>query len=140
MATQPALILLVDDDPDFLAMNREILEAKGYRVACFSDPESALASMKAERPRLVITDLMMANLDSGFALSRRIKADPALSGLPVIIVTAVTRRRGFDFRPHTQEELSAMCADAYFDKPVAPEALLAAVEQLLKRSAGEKTP
>jgi CheY-like chemotaxis protein len=125
------LILLVDDDQDFLEQNRGLLEARGYRVACFSDPGQALASLRRERPDLVVTDLMMKNLDSGFSLARAIKSEASLSAIPVILVTAVASQRGFDFNPRTREELAAMNADAYFDKPVAPEALIAKVEELL---------
>ena len=51
--------------------------------------------------------------------------------VPVIIVTAVSRHLGISFRPRTAEDLSAMNADAYFEKPVNPQALLAKVEELL---------
>jgi len=125
------LIMLVDDDRDFLEINRGLLEARGYRVVCFSDPDEALAAVKRERPDLLVTDLMMKNLDSGFSLARAIKAERALAGIPVILVTAVASQRGFDFNPRTREELAAMNAEAFFDKPVSPVALVAKVEELL---------
>ena len=125
------LIMLVDDDRDFLEINRGPLEAKGYRVICFSDPDEALAAVKRERPDLVLTDLMMKNLDSGFSLARAIKSEPALAAIPVILVTAVASQRGLDFNPRTREELAAMNAEAFFDKPVSPEALVAKVQELL---------
>jgi two-component system alkaline phosphatase synthesis response regulator PhoP len=124
-------IMLVDDDQDFLEQNRALLEARGYRVACFSDPGEALANLRRERPELVVTDLMMKNLDSGFSLARAIKSEAGPSPIPVILVTAVASQRGFDFNPRTREELAAMNADAFFDKPVAPAALIAKVEELL---------
>ncbi|UCF99819.1 MAG: response regulator transcription factor [Spirochaetaceae bacterium] len=125
------LIVLIDDDRDFLEMNRGILEAQGFRISCFTDADQAWQSMKAEAPDLVITDLMMRSLDSGFSLARKIKSDPGLGDLPVIIVTAVASRRGFDFNPGSRAELEAMGADAYFDKPVAPQLLVAKVKELL---------
>ncbi len=128
-------ILLVDDDKDFLEMERRILESRGYRVACFSDTQAALAALNAGpqpvKPALVVTDLMMTALDSGFTFARALKADPRTAGLPVIIVSAVSSQKGFDFRPRTAADLAAMDADAFFDKPVAPEALLAKVKELL---------
>lgn len=125
------LILLVDDDQDFLEMNRSILEAQGFRVDCFADADRAWESMKSRTPSLVITDLMMKSLDSGFSLARKIKSDPGYTDIPVIIVTAVASRRGFDFNPKDREELEVMGAEAYFDKPVAPELLIAKVRELL---------
>jgi CheY-like chemotaxis protein len=113
-------------------MNRGVLEAKGYRVECYTDADRAWEAIAADRPALVVTDLMMKSLDSGFTLARRIKQDPLLGKVPVIIVTAVGARRGFDFTPRSREELQAMQADAFFDKPVAPKELIAKVEELLR--------
>jgi CheY-like chemotaxis protein len=124
-------ILLLDDDRDFLEQNASVLAARGYRVVCFSDAERALAGMEADRPDLVITDLMMKELDSGFSFARRIRGDPRYAKIPVIIVTAVASQIGFDFTPRASGDLAAMAADAYFDKPVAPRALIAKVEELL---------
>lgn len=126
------MIILVDDDIDFLEMNKHILEMRGYRVLCYSDPQEALRKMAKEKPNLVVTDLMMKTLDSGFSFSRTIKEEPQFVDVPVIIVTAVSSRLGYDFSPHTPEELETMYADAYFEKPVLPEALIAKVEELLE--------
>lgn len=126
-----ATIMLVDDDQDFLSMNRSILEMRGYRVVSAASPRAALEAMGRERPDLVVTDLMMSDLDAGFSLSRAIKEDPATAGIPVIIVTAASSQRGFDFRPRSAEDLAAMRADAFLDKPVSPAGLLAKIEELL---------
>jgi len=139
MATHRPVILLVDDDPDFLDMNRHVLEAREYRVVCAPDPQSALAGMEEHQPDLIITDLMMEDLGSGFSFARRIKEHPRFSHVPIIIVTAASSRRGFDFRPNSPKELSAMYVDAYFDKPVSPDALVAKIEELL-RNPTEKEP
>jgi CheY-like chemotaxis protein len=133
MAQNVPLILLVDDDLDFLEMNRHVLEAAGYRVACARDPTGALREMAAARPALVITDLMMQALDAGFAFSRTIKEAPHWAGVPVILVTSASSRYGMDFHPKTPEELAAMHADAFLDEPVKPKVLLEKVEELLKR-------
>jgi CheY-like chemotaxis protein len=129
---RPGPILLVDDDPDFLSMNASILAARGYAVECRSDPRAALADLESLAPALVVTDLMMQSLDSGFTLAKAIKTDPRFSAIPVIIVTAVASQKGFDFRPRSAADLAAMHADAFFDKPVAPGALIAKVEELLR--------
>lgn len=136
-ASPTPLILLVDDDPDFLKMNERVLHRKGYRILCASDPADAFKRMNQEKPDLIITDLMMRSLDSGFSFARQIKADVRFKNIPVVIVTAVGSHRGFDLRPRTDSDLAAMCADAYFEKPIAPEALVKKVEELLKRNAGE---
>jgi CheY-like chemotaxis protein len=133
MTNAAPLIVLVDDDHDFLEINRHILEPRGYRVVCCSDPKSAWERMAEERPALVITDLMMSNLDSGFSLSKQIRQDPRFADVPIIIATAVTSQVGLDFRPRTPEDLKAMCVDAYFDKPIPPKELLSKVAELLAK-------
>ncbi len=137
MSTRPAAaILLVDDDHDFLEMTSHVLEAAGHRVVCTSDPSEALQLMATERPALVVSDLMMKALDSGFSLARTIKADGRFRGVPVILVTAIASRLGLDFTPRTPDDLAVMGADAFFEKPVAPASLLAEVQRLLQRETG----
>jgi len=130
----PALILIVDDDYDFLEINRMILERAGYRVMTASEPGEALAKIEHEKPDLVITDLMMTDLDSGFSFSRQVKQDPRFHDLPVIISTSVSSALGLDFRPRSDEELTEMHVDAYFDKPLDPRRLLDKVAELLAAS------
>jgi CheY-like chemotaxis protein len=132
MPNAAPLILLVDDDVDFLEINRHILEPRGYRVVCAGDPKQAWERMAQEKPALIITDLMMSDLDSGFSFSRQIKQDPRFTDVPIIIATAVTSQVGLDFRPRTADDFAAMCVDAYFDKPVSPKALQDKVAELLK--------
>ena len=136
-ARESALILIVDDDYDFLEINRHILERAGYRVATAAEPKQALAQMEEEKPDLVITDLMMTSLDSGFYFARTIKEDPRYAGIPVIIATSVSSALGIDFRPRTAEDRAQMHVDAYFDKPLDHAHLLATISELLGRASQE---
>jgi CheY-like chemotaxis protein len=135
MPHEPPLIVLVDDDPDFLVTHQYLLESNGYRVLGFTDPQEALKKMREQKPALVITDLMMKDLDSGFAFARLLKQDAALRDVPVIILTGISGRLGFDLRPESRRDLTAMSADAFLEKPIAPASLLAKVEELLRRRA-----
>ena len=139
MPRRGALIILLDDDSDFLELERKIFEARGHEVSSFSDPQTALsaltAGLAAGRRALIVCDLMMAALDSGFSFARAVKSHPGLQGIPIIIVSAIASQKGFDFHPRTAEDLAAMNADAFFDKPVQPRALLEKAEELL---AGER--
>jgi CheY-like chemotaxis protein len=128
---ESALILVVDDDYDFLEINRHILERAGYRVVTAAEPKQALVRMAEERPDLVITDLMMTSLDSGFSFARTIKEDPRYAGIPVIIATSVSSALGLDFRPRTDEDRTKMHVDAYFDKPLDHARLIATIGELL---------
>ena len=135
MTENAPLVMFVDDNKAFLEVVEPIVQAQGYRVLCCTGPAEALDRMREEHPHVVITDVMMAGLDSGFSLSRQIKEDPQLAGIPVIIVTAISSRRGFDFNPRTPEELAAMHADAFLGKPVAPLDLLSKIRELVGRRA-----
>ena len=133
MMTESPLILIVDDDYDFLEINRHVLEKAGYRVVTASSPAQALARLDDETPSLVITDLMMNDVDSGFGLSRTLRADERYADIPIIMSTSVTTALGLDFKPRSADDLAKMKIDAYFDKPLKPDALLAKVEELLGR-------
>ncbi len=132
MASKHGLILLVDDDADFIEIHRRLLERAGYTVVSARDTESALRTLEQCRPDLIISDLMMSRLDEGFSLARRVKEDARYSSIPVFIVTAASSRQGFDFAPTSPADLAAMHADAYFSKPVSSPALLSRIEELLK--------
>jgi two-component system response regulator AdeR len=129
------MVYLVDDDKDFLEMEKAILAHGGYRTRCFSESREALEALGSaaghEKPALIVTDLMMKSLDAGFTFARALREDPRFSDIPMIIVSAVASQKGFDFRPRTAPDLAAMNAEAFFDKPVSPAAFLARVKELI---------
>ncbi len=133
MTKQPPLILVVDDDADFRAIVRHMLESAGYRVVDAPGPADAAARMAEQRFDLVISDLMMDSLDAGFAFARRLRQDPATRDVPLILATSAAGRAGLDLRPRTDAELAEMHADAFFDKPVRSGPLLDKVRELLAR-------
>ncbi len=135
MSDGQALILIVDDDYDFLEMNRFILERAGYRVVTATNPAEAHARIGEEAPDLVVTDLMMTSIDAGFSFAAELKGDPRTAGVPVIISTSVSSALGLDFHPQSEADLAKMNVDAYFDKPIDAQALLAKVAELLARHA-----
>ena len=135
MAASRGLVVLVDDDIDFLELNGDVLAGAGYEVRLFGSPGEALSEIADLRPALVITDLMMDSLDSGFALARRVKSEPRLSGVPVLVVTSAASCRGFDLSPRGPADLSAMNADGFLAKPVAPEVLLSTAAALIEGAA-----
>ena len=135
MSGDQALILIVDDDYDFLEINRFILEGAGYRVVTATNPAEAQQRIAEQSPDLVITDLMMTSVDAGFAFSEELKSDPATAGVPIIISTSVSSQLGLNFKPENDADLAKMHVDAYFDKPLDAKALLAKVEELLAHRA-----
>jgi len=126
-------LLLVDDDPDSLDLMSQALSDAGYAVVCCATSKEAVRCALEKPFDLVITDLMMESLDSGFSLSRWIKEYTRPREVPVVVVTAIGRQCGYDFNPRSPEELRAMFADAYLEKPVPAQVLLEQVQSLLHR-------
>ncbi len=127
-------VMVIDDDYDVLEWCRLVLEPNGFDVRCFSEPEDALADMREETPDIIITDLMMAHLDSGFDFAEKIKDAPEFARIPVIIMTAASSRHGFDFIPRSEADLKAMHVDAFFTKPAEPQALITRIRALIAKS------
>ena len=80
-------LLLVDDQPFFLAMGQNILRAKGYEVHTASSGAAALEAVRAARPDAIVLDVEMPGMD-GIETCRRLKANPATAEIPVVILTA----------------------------------------------------
>ncbi|MFP4355492.1 MAG: response regulator transcription factor [Phycisphaerae bacterium] len=124
-------ILLVDDDEDFLTQMQVQLTAAGYHVDTAGGRKEALERIEdGNKYDLAIVDLMMQEVDDGFALCHQIKRiDPAI---PVIMVTAVTAETGMAFDASTSEERSWVKADAVLAKPVRFEQLEREIGRLLE--------
>jgi signal transduction histidine kinase/DNA-binding response OmpR family regulator len=112
-------VLLADDNLDMRSYVARLLESQGYAVEAVGDGEEALEAARAAPPDLVLTDVMMPRLD-GFGLLRGIRAEPALAGAPVIMLSA---RAGEEAKV---EGLEAG-ADDYLIKPFSARELLARV-------------
>ena len=80
-------ILVVDDDQEIVRIVRAYLEKAGYQVLIAYDGETALRSLRHDHPALVVLDLMLPDRD-GWDITRLVRSDPTLAGLPIIMLTA----------------------------------------------------
>ena len=123
-------ILLVDDDQDFVAAMKMVLESRPeYKVITTSDGVFGLSIAKSEKPDLIILDVIMP-FEDGFTAARQFKADPEVAKIPIIILTSFSRRMG-----ETSISVSQgvdLDAEDYIEKPISPEELLRRVDKLLK--------
>jgi pilus assembly protein CpaE len=119
-------VLIVDDDLDTLKLVGLILQRHGYQIVAANGGNSALAKAAVERPDIILLDVMMPDLD-GYEVTRRLRADAALSHIPIVMFTAKTllddKVAGFEAG-----------ADDYLTKPTHPAELVAHVKALLARS------
>ncbi len=126
-----AKILIVDDDPAFVEATTAILKSDSYKVEAAYDKEKAMEKIKREKPDLILLDVMMQRLDDGFTMCYKLKHDPELKPIPVLMITGVTKKTGLKFSPQTDGEY--LEADDYVDKPIKAAELLKRVKKLLPR-------
>ena len=116
-------ILAVDDEPNIVRLIQVNLERQGYQVETANSGVQALAKIKENRPDLLVSDVMMPEMD-GFELLANIRRDPALSDLPVIMLTAKAQDNDVMTGYKTG-------ADMYLTKPFNPAELIAFVKRIL---------
>jgi two-component system, OmpR family, alkaline phosphatase synthesis response regulator PhoP len=122
-------ILVVDDEPAISQIARDYLERAGFRVISAGDGTSALRLARAERPALLVLDLMLPGMD-GLDVTRALRQDVATRRMPIIMLTA---------RVEETDRLVGLelGADDYITKPFSPRELVARVRAVLRRSEGE---
>ena len=126
-------ILIIDDDPDITEAMSVVLENKGYTVASAADGSAGLEQVAAERPDLIILDVMMRISQEGFELSRQLKGSAEYKDIPILMLTAVKDKTGLDFKSTAGDE-SWLPVEEFLDKPVKPDVLLEKVASLLSKS------
>jgi two-component system KDP operon response regulator KdpE len=121
-------VLVVDDEPQITRVLRTVLTSQGYQVNTAAEGQSALSSLSAWRPHLVLTDLAMPHMD-GLELCRRIRA---ISTVPIVVLSVKGAERA------KVEALDAG-ADDYLTKPFGTDELLARVRAALRRAGDDPT-
>jgi len=124
-------ILVVEDQPTEMKLAVHVLSAAGYAVDHAIAADQALTAIKDDRPSVILLDLSLPGMD-GLTLARKLKTDPATSGIPIVAVTSYPEKFS------REEALEAGC-DAYLNKPVStrtlPETLAAVVQNAEGNSA-----
>jgi len=121
-------ILIVDDDPDLVEAVSMLLEAEGMvPIAAYGGIEG-LEKARTSNPDLIVLDVMMPDKD-GYAVAKELSKNNELSGIPVIMLTAVVDHIGHTHYTHASGK--DLVADDYFVKPVDPEALVNRIKELV---------
>ena len=120
-------ILVVEDQQDNRQILRDLLTSADFEVIEAIDGEAGLAAAATHRPDLVLMDIQLPGID-GYEATRRLKADTALTAIPVIAITA------YELNEAEDKARAAGC-DAYMAKPISPRQLLAKVREYLSRPA-----
>jgi len=123
------VILLVDDDPDYLFQIKFALEKSEFKVITAETMGEADLVIETGNPDLAIFDLMMEQDDAGFVLAYHAKRKHP--GMPVILLTAVTAETGRQFGPALSGNSNWIKADLYLEKGLHPDQLIGHVKSLL---------
>ena len=126
-------ILIVDDDKDYSESLMLMLESYGYIVEQAYNIREGKASIINEKPQLIILDVMMEKMTDGFDLCRELKANPALSTIPILMLTAITDKTGIKYS--LEEDSEYLPADDYISKPISFSDLISKAERLIKAAA-----
>jgi two-component system alkaline phosphatase synthesis response regulator PhoP len=131
-------LIIIDDDPNYVAGIKSVLETANYSVDVAYNPKDGFKALQTKRYDLLLLDIMMGRGAEGVALARKIRKDPVLRELPVLIITGLREQIAFLFpgqpvHPHFVE------TDELLEKPVEPKLLLEKVSSLLKLAEEKKS-
>ena len=121
-------VLVVDDEPDFVAMVKENLQMEGFEIDVAYNGVEAINKVKASPPDAIVLDVMMPEKD-GYAVCSELKKSDEYAGIPIVLLTAVA-----DHVSSTQYSHASgmnMEADDYLAKPASPEKIAESVKSLI---------
>jgi DNA-binding response OmpR family regulator len=126
MSEKKAMLMIIDDDKDFLAELGGMLELNGYDTARYHDAVSALQSVKKIRPDVILTDLKMSGMN-GFQFVSELKLVPEAAFIPVLPMTGSYTEKEHNF-------LMRVCGlPGALIKPFQPEEVLGKIEEALNK-------
>ncbi|WP_333706181.1 response regulator transcription factor [Ottowia beijingensis] len=120
----PKKLLVADDEPNIVISLEYLMKREGYDVLVATDGNQALEAIQREQPALVLLDVMMPG-KTGFEVCQAVRADPALDGVRILMLTA--KGRETDVRKGL-----ALGANAYMTKPFSTRELVQKVAELLE--------
>ena len=130
-------LLIIDDDPDFVEGIKSILEAANYEVEAAYNPKDGFQALQTKPYDLLLLDIMMGRGAEGVMIARKMRKDPKLRELPVLIITGIREQIAFLF-PGGPAHPRFVEVDELVEKPVEPKLLLERVSALLQAAESRK--
>ena len=124
-------ILIIDDDVDFVDLNKAVLENNGFEVETAFSAREGMDKVQFDAPNLILLDLMLEKHDTGFSFAKSIKADPRYKDIPVLMISAVASETGYEFSQ--EQDGYWMKTDGFVPKPVEPDVLMQKINALLDK-------
>jgi CheY-like chemotaxis protein len=135
--TEKKRILIVDDDPDYVEGIKAILDAAEYETDVAHHPREGWAALKAKHYDLLLLDIMMGRGAEGVMMARKLRKDPALREMPVLIITGIREQIAFLF-PGQAVHPGFVPVDELVEKPIEPDLLLTKVRALIEAAEARK--
>ena len=124
-------ILIIDDDVDFVDLNKAVLESNGFEVETAFSAREGMDKVQFDAPNLILLDLMLEKHDTGFSFAKTIKADPRYKDIPILMISAVASETGYEFSQ--EQDGYWMKTDGFVPKPVEPDLLVQKINALLDK-------
>ncbi len=127
-------VMIIDDDPEYVASTKALLEEAGYQTDVAYNPRDGMAALRARHHDLLLLDLLMGRGAEGVTVARAVRADAALKRLPILVVTGLRTQLQSIFGNralHTDD----IPLDDLLEKPVKPRLLLERIATLLTPAA-----
>lgn len=128
MADNSFLIVIIDDNPDYLFTMKTFLTRNGFQVETAENGEAGIELIKSKNPDLVMLDVMMENTYSGFEVCRQVRNDPELKKTTIFGITGMQDELGIKFDKYDDAEYFS--PDEFFEKPVDKNTLLSRINDL----------
>ena len=135
--TEPKNILIIDDDPDFVEGIMSILVNAGYEVEAKYNPKEGYEALETGKYDLLLLDIMMGRGAEGVMIARKMRKDPKLREMPVLIITGIREQIAYLFPGHAVSP-HFVEVDELVEKPVEPSLLLERVSALLQTAEARK--
>ena len=135
---QQKKLLIIDDDPDFVEGIKSILDGANYDVDVAYNPKSGLQALQTNAYDLLLLDIMMGRGAEGIMIARKLRKDPKLREMPVLIITGIREQMAFLF-PGEPVHPRFVAVDELVEKPVEPKMLLERVSALINMAEARKT-
>jgi CheY-like chemotaxis protein len=123
-------VIVIDDDPDVLEATKVILEGAGFAVVTAPTGPEGVSRIREGGIDCIILDVMMAKDTEGFHVAQDLKADVKTARIPIIMLTSVSKKTGFEFSPAADKDF--LPVELFLEKPVDPKRLIQAVTGAIK--------
>jgi CheY-like chemotaxis protein len=129
-------IVMIDDNTDFLFTMETFLTKNGFAVHTAEDGQKGIELIRKERPDLILLDIMMETLFSGFEVCKAVRSDDDLKYVPIIGISAMGEELDIDYSQWPDYEYFR--PDAFLDKPVDKQRLLQLIPEVIQKAQKRK--